>query len=361
MDIVATGMVCSVGLTAASACAAIRAKVAGFHELPYLDLYGEEVVGSAAPDLGSDFEDPDRLVELACLAIENCAPDLAALAKRRLPLLLGLSEPGRPGGVADPNALLGAIEARLGVKFHPDDTRLVPGGHVAGVEAMRLARELLRSGAPACLVAAVDSYANAASLGWLERSGRLKSFHNSDGVIPGEAAAAVLVRSRPSDVSGAAAKVCGLGFAHEAAGVLSDEPMLGLGLARAARAALEDAGLEMGDVDFRLSDVTGESYGFREQALAVARLLKERRECLPIWHCADAIGDTGAAAALCQFVVAADAYRKRYAPGRRALCYASAVAGGRAAAVLERWPLATSDQARPPAAGSPARGLDRSA
>ena len=31
----AAGMVCSVGLTAAAACAAMRAKVAGFKDLPY--------------------------------------------------------------------------------------------------------------------------------------------------------------------------------------------------------------------------------------------------------------------------------------------------------------------------------------
>ena len=55
-----------------------------------------------------------------------------------------------------------------------------------------MARELLagRREFPACLVCGVDSYINARSLHWLDRNSRLKTPANSDGVIPGEAAAA---------------------------------------------------------------------------------------------------------------------------------------------------------------------------
>ena len=67
-----------------------------------------------------------------------------------------------------------------------------------------------------------------------------------------------------------------------------------------------------------------------------SRLIKVHMESLPIWHCADAIGDTGAAAGLCQLVIAFHAFAKGYAPGDRALGCTSSVAGDRAALVLQR-------------------------
>ena len=84
--------------------------------------------------------------------------------------------------------------------------------------------------------------------------------------------------------------VIGLGFAQEQEPVLTEGPLLGLGLAQAGRAALAEAELPMEEIDFRLSDVTGESYGFREQTLVQARLIRTKREAQPLWHCADSIG-----------------------------------------------------------------------
>ena len=79
-----------------------------------------------------------------------------------------------------------------------------------------------------------------------------------------------------------------------------------------------------------------EQYGFKEQGLMVARLVKSHMDSLPIWHFADAIGDTGAAAGICQLVGAFHAFAKGYAPGHLALCCTCAVRGGRAAAVVQR-------------------------
>ena len=92
----------------------------------------------------------------------------------------------------------------------------------------------------------------------------------------------------------------------------------------------------MHEIDFRFSDVGGESYGFREQALMLSRLLKEHREWTPLWHNAESIGETGAASGVGQLVVVHHAFRKLYAPGPRVSCVASADSGDRAVAVLER-------------------------
>lgn len=79
--------------------------------------------------------------------------------------------------------------------------------------------------------------------------------------------------------------------------------------------------------------MTGESYGFREQALSLSRIMRSRKEAFPIWHSSDCIGDIGAASGTSQLVIYWHSIQKSYAPGKQAVCYTSAVQGERAVAV----------------------------
>lgn len=331
-------MVCAVGLNAASACAAMRAGIANFVELPYHDNQGEPIIGAPVPGVPFDLKRSERLVELLSMAINDCLKDKPAEPLDRIPLLVGLAEPDRPGGAAWlAPTIIRQIEEKLDTQFHQKLSRTFSKGHISGFEALGYARELFKTGTVStCLVCGADSYLNASSLLWLDKHWRLKTAENSDGVIPGEAAAATLLHRETRKSSDSITKLIGLGFAHEPAHVLSEEPLLGLGLAEAARTALSQAGLQMHEVDFRVSDVTGEGYGFKEQALTLGRLMRVRREELPIWHCADSVGDIGAAAGICELVVSKQAFTKHYAPGNRALCYAGSVTGDRAAAIIHQ-------------------------
>jgi 3-oxoacyl-[acyl-carrier-protein] synthase-1 len=335
MFITGTGMVCPVGLSAVSACAAKRAGISAFAELPYSDNAGEPVIGGSVPGLCWTLARDSRLVMLLTKALTdllNGQPDLQWV---HVPLLVCLAESGRPGGgAALARSIVKWIENELKVQFHPTNSRAFPSGHTAGFEALREARNLIQRGdVPACIVCATDSFLNAASLFWLDQHYRLKTPANRDGVIPGEAAAAVLVQADPS--AAATVEVIGLGFAKEQASILSEEPLLGLGLAAAARSALGQAKLGLNEIDVRLSDVTGELYGFKELPLIEGRLMRVvRKEAQPLWHWAEAIGDSGAAAGVAQLVLANEAFKKGYAPGQRAICFSSSVAGERAVAVL---------------------------
>ena len=227
------------------------------------------------------------------------------------------------------------IQEKLGVRFHRTLSRVIAKGHTSGFEALRVARELFKTaGVKSCVVCGVDSYINASSLLWLDQHWRLKTRENSDGVIPGEGAAAVLAEVQvPSKVNGNT-QIAGLGFARESAGVLSEEPLLGVGLTKAAKNALAEAGIQMHEIDFRMSDVAGESYGFKEQALTLMKVLNRTRDTFPIWHCADSIGDVGAAAGVCQLILCTHAFQNGYAPGPRAMGYCSNVEGDRSVTTL---------------------------
>lgn len=336
MEIVSTGMVCPVGHTADAACAAIRAGVAGFSALPYQSDTYEPIIGAAVPWIDLALPTAERLARMLALSVAEClAAGPPGFSAEAVPLILGIAEAGRPGGsrIAGP-ALISSVEQLLETRFHPRLSCAIATGHTSTFEALMLARQYMRErGIEACLVCGVDSYVNAPSLLWLAETLRLKCDANSDGVIPGEAAAALLLRSEAAMPRGV--RIAGLGLGHEAAGVLGQEPLLGHGLAQAARTALADAQRGLQDVAFRVSDATGESYAFKEQALMLARVLRSRREDFPLWHCADSLGDTGAAAGACGLVCAHRAFVRRYAPGSSALCFASGVQGPRAAALLE--------------------------
>ena len=338
MYVTATGMVCSVGLNAAAACVAMRAGIANFNELPYHDNQGEPIIGAMLPGLTRTFKREEHLIEMLAMALVDCLQKKTQGPSTDIPLLVSLAEPERPGGCAGlADSIIGRLQNKLNIKFHPDLSQTIQKGHTGGFDALRTARKLLLdTRIPACLICGVDSYINASSLLWLDQLWRLKTDENSDGVIPGEAAAAVLLQGQAEPDTKIGVRITGLGFGYEKANVLSEEPLLGLGLTDAARSALAEAGIKMHEIDFRISDLIGESYGFKEQALVIARLLRVHKEEFPIWHCSENSGDIGASAGISQLVVAFHAFLKGYAPGDRVMCYTSAIPGERAVAVIER-------------------------
>ena len=97
--------------------------------------------------------------------------------------------------------------------------------------------------------------------------------------------------------------------------MFNEEPFRAEAMKTALGDALRESGIAMHDVDFRLSDVAGDSYAFEELALTQTRLMRKVRPSQPLWHAADCIGDCGAAAGLVQFAWAQQAFHRRYAPG----------------------------------------------
>jgi 3-oxoacyl-[acyl-carrier-protein] synthase-1 len=310
----------------------MRAGIDGFSDLPYVDNEGEPIVGAIVPGLPHDLRGRARLVELLARAVDGIEARLPPdLKLNRLPLLLCTREPERPG--ARVNGLVTEVEARLGVDFRRDGSGHIARGPVAAFESITQVRRILAERrADAYLIAAVDTLVDARSLYWLDHAKRLKTSVQTDGVIPGEAACVVFVTKRPMTPSHLAVR--GLGFAEETATVLNEEPLLGKGMAAAVKGALAEASVAMHEVDFRLSDVAGESYAFEELVLAQSRLMRKTRESQDLWHPAGFVGDCGAAAGLVQFAWAEQAFARSYAPGPVALVHGSAAAGARAAVVV---------------------------
>ena len=325
-------LVCAVGYSAASASAALQAGIPAFAETVYRDGNGEPIIGAAVEAVEPHVRGSERLLGLVRLALGEFESEFGGrLPRGRMPLLLCSSETERPG--ARLSDIVGRLRFPAGSSSGNRRPTHVANGATSVFQAIRMARaHLAEPGTEVCLILAADSLIDARVLHWLDRTHRLKTSDRTDGIIPGEAACLAVVSREP--LSDDRVSVRGLGVTTESATVLNEEPFRADGMTAALRAALQEAGLAMHEVDFRLSDVGGESYAFEELVLAQTRLMRKVRSSQPLWHPADCMGDCGAAAGLTQLAWAGQAFQRGYAPGPVAALHASSAFGQRAAAVV---------------------------
>jgi 3-oxoacyl-[acyl-carrier-protein] synthase I len=330
--ILESGLVCGVGLSAPAACAAIRCAIDNFQETRFMDRGGEWVIGSTAP-LDQPWRGRTRLVKMLAMAVRECLDTAGISDATAVPLLLCVAERDRPGRIEGlEDALFAELQAELGVQFH-EQSSVIPRGRVSAAVALLQARKLIHEvQIPQVLIAATDSLLVGPTIAAFEEQDRVLTSKNTNGFIPGEAAAAVLVGA-PAPKAGQL--LCsGLGFAVEAATVSGEEPLRAEGLTSAIKAALADARCEMGDLDFRITDSSGEQYYFKEATLAVARTLRQRKANFYIWHPADCIGEVGAAIGPAILATALAGSRKSYTYGPNMLAHTGNDAGQRAATIL---------------------------
>lgn len=327
--ILKAGMVTPVGLTAAATCAAMRAAISAFDETNFV-LDGDWLIGARVP-FATGYSGRERLLQMVVPAIRECLAGFPPEAPAKMPLLLCLAEEDRPGRLTGlDHSMIDEIGQRLGARFSAESA-VFSQGRVAGVWAMQRAAELLARGFDHCVLAGVDSLFVGLTLNAYYAAGRVKTGKNSNGFIPGEAAAAVLL----GPGSSASRLLCrGIGFGREPATIRSEEPLRADGLREALLAAMESSSLTWAHIDYRITDANGEHYWFKEASLAQSRTMRVRKPEVDFWHPADCIGEVGAAIVPCALGVALDADTKAYAPGPVVLCHFSSDGEERGALIL---------------------------
>ncbi len=332
LAIVNTGLVSAVGLSAPAACAAIRAGIANSSDSNFVNSAGERIVAHQVP-LERPWRGVAKLAKMAAAAIEEALQQVPRKEWQTIPVVLCAAEQDRPGRLVGlDDALLSEIFSELRTEFAVRSA-IVPHGRAGIGRALAYACELLASpGIARVVVAATDSYLTAETLREYDRLDRLLTSRNSNGFVPGEGAAALLVEPT---AEGAQLRCNGIGFATEPAHIESEQPLRAEGLVRAVRNALGDAGCAMGDLDFRITDISGEHYYFKEAAHALSRLLKVRKEEFDLWHPAQCIGETGAVIGVASIVVLHAACHKGYTPGSNILFHAGNDSGERTALILK--------------------------
>jgi 3-oxoacyl-[acyl-carrier-protein] synthase I len=327
-----TGLVTSVGLTAPTACAAIRAKITNPCETRFIDSNGQWIMAHEVP-LEQPWRGLSKLTRMAAMAIEECMEDVPQEAWRQIPLLLCVAEHDRPGRLAGlDDQLFIDIQQLLGANFSLDSSIVAHGRASMAVALAAADKLLLQKKCTLVLIAAADSLLTWTTLSVYEKADRLLTEKNSNGFMPGEAGGAVLLGLPRSKSE---LRCTGIGFAFEKSNLESGEPLRADGMATAIKQALTDADHQMHDMDYRITDISGEQYYFKEAALAVSRIMRKRREDFDIWHPAECTGETGAASGLAMLAVTDAACRMGYTMGSRIIAHMANDSGQRAAAILE--------------------------
>ncbi len=214
LAVTALGMVTSVGRGAVPACAAIRAGVSAPRPIRYFPILdtetGEMVAPTGHPIRGytEGFVAMGRWVRLALGAVTDLVehgdlPDRADEAFWRRTGLICLAPPLDPARFLDVGPL-GAetvkaglrdmLLERTGLPVHPDERHVLDVGHAGAVAAVQLTERLVGRGrVERVLVVAADSLLDELSLEALAQADRLKTGARPDGLMPGEAGAAVLL------------------------------------------------------------------------------------------------------------------------------------------------------------------------
>jgi hypothetical protein len=356
----AVGLASSLG-SLIPAAAAFRASVARPSPAPDFEHFvqGEEESGSVAihAPLATTFgfSGVGRLIALLVDALADLATreDLSAL-EAETGLFVALPDPeergfttGKDSFHEDPDTAAARVEAlgarvfrgafeALRVPWRGIPPRFIHGGNAAFALALAAAGEELRHRRiRGALVCAVDSLASPATLELLRDQGRLKTQDNSTGLMPGEAAVALLLmpasRSKQDEKEPPVfLRAVGLGKdSHPPEG---DSPTDARPLAGCIVSAMGP--LPPGEPPpVLITDHDGQHHRAYEWGMLQLQLVDSDRRlgACPGWVPAQSFGHTGAASGAMGAAIAFRSLQRGYAPSHSVLVLSSSDSGERAA------------------------------
>jgi 3-oxoacyl-[acyl-carrier-protein] synthase I len=317
----AAGMVTAAGFNWASSCAAIRAGIRNVNQTNLWDKVAGEYLSAGKVPLPHWWVGVGKLAELVAPAIHECLTAAMPVLPHNIPVMLGVAPALRPFRFPElDDQILPEIEHRLGFRLH-SASKVIPRDHVSVAVALRQAEELIISGrVPCCIVAGVDSLIQQNLVEHYIAQRRLLTSNNSNGFSVGEAGSAVLVTPAGASPKGEL-QILGMGLARETATVESGESLRAEGLVEAIREAFRTGESGYDDLHYRITDLNGEHYKFKEMTLAMIKFQRKPKDKLfDLWHPIEFIGDVGAAIGPVVLGVALHAGEKGYGNGPTVLC-----------------------------------------
>ena len=322
ISIIASGMVTAAGYNSRTTCAALRAGISGITLSHYRHFPSGEGIQLGRVDLPQWYEGLWKYTDLVVPAIQECFDAIPTVSPSTVPIIVGIASPDSPHRLDElDNAILSDIAAKMNIKLH-NSSCVIALSQASGIAGLRKASILLDEGAQHCILAGVDSYVSQKSIDYYDKQLRLLTHENSNGFVPGEAGCAVIVTR--SGKNSNALTVLGIETAKEKSTIESEEPLQGTAMTGAIGSALKQAGLDLSQIDFRITDLNGEHYKFLETSIYPPRLLnKTRPGVFELLHPVEYIGEIGAAIVPLMLGFILTASRKGYVLGPLALFHVS--------------------------------------
>ena len=342
LHIVAVSARTPIGLTAASAAAAVRAGVSRLAEHPFMvDDKGAPVVAALDPLLDPSMRGGERLAAMAQSPLLEIVStlELETIPSVSVTCLVGMPD-DRPG-FGDRDAVV--VMRRLEEVALPDLRNIhferFGRGHASVLAAVAEARKRIESRrTELCIVGGVDSYMHHETLDWLQSHRQLANAEARSGFYPGEGAGFVALTServRRQYRWPSLAKVVGTGVATERKPMKADEDSFGEALTAAVVEAATPPHNGDGTIGEVYCDINGERYRGEEWGFVLLRASALFGDGTH-YHCPAACwGDMGAASGALHIGVATEAWRRSMAGESATLVWGSSESGSRAALVLQ--------------------------
>lgn len=291
LSIAATGMCCNVGYSVPSAFAAIQAGLDHFAETSFYDLNGKPLVGAQL--YKNDTWGDERLLWMFNCVVAECISKFPKIIPEKTCLIFLLAEETQNYSSTGYHPLFNRVKT----PYHHTSFCIQEGKTGIGTAVLNAQHLIYSETVSHVLIVGVDSYFYPSRINDLLSRERVLCTSNRDGFIPGEGAGAIVL-CKPQN---AVQSVCitGTGVDSENAHILQyEKPNMAKGLSRAIRKALQESASLLVETDFHVSGVTGESWYFREVALAINRCLEKKKRQYSHYQLASNIGETGAASGL---------------------------------------------------------------
>lgn len=342
-SIVSVGAITSVGLRAVDTAFSHRASAAAMREAPLVDREGEPITMCFLPSLDPLLSGADRAFVLGRRALEEALAALGpAAATLRMRLAVSLDESfaergpdGQPAGQSFAGSLARGVS-----KLVPDMAVETSVRGPAGPAYLlpSLCEALAAGSIDAAILGGVHTDYEPRRIAALSAADRLFRSDNLDALIPGEAAAFVVLM-RPDTARRlrlrSRGEIRAAATGYEKARPDNDESAFqAAGLTTALRAALAPLAQDGLRAGWMLTDLTFEM--FRHLELQAASVRTQRHFCEPqaVESPAQRLGHLGAAVMPLHLVLAAEAYRRGYAPHPFAVSIAGSDGGERGAVLV---------------------------
>ncbi len=318
----------------------LRAGRNQFLTSPFIDTWGERIRMSFLTTIPRNLTGADRLARLASVALREALVPLGGLPRGiSAQLALALPENTQGGNSKNGRVLSDWLARSIGQVLPISEIVPFPAGHAAGAEALERAHTWISSGKEhIVVVAGVDSYYNWDDLEPMEKADRIITEDNLDGMIPGEAAAFVVLVSewlaarlqvRP------VARLVSAGTARDPHPFGSEEVCGAEGYTQAAGVVLAPLQAANRRVNYWWVDLTNETRKTKEFQLTVPRIGDVLGTATHLMTPLRELGDTRAATIPLMVALSSEAWHKGYGADTISVCMAASDGGMRGMTVLE--------------------------
>jgi 3-oxoacyl-[acyl-carrier-protein] synthase I len=339
-SVFAVGARSPIGLDAKQTALLLRSGIPAIGAAPLANKDGDAITMAFDPTVDPLTVGEERAALIACEALREVARAVGPSARNlKLRCVLAFPEP-RPGQKrSEANHALAALVRRgLAETFGdpPVDVTMQGSAGLAYILPEALTRLAMRE-IDAVLVGGLHSDYDPLAINALDVSGRLFSLENTDGVIPGECAAFALIGRDDFGHSIGKRPLCRvLSVASETSEITPYDDSSALdatALTQVFRSTCSVLPDEL-KVGWAIGDHGFEHYRIRELYAALARTHKQWCPPIAIDAPAQRMGQLGAAALPLGLVLAAEMYRREYAPTPCGMLFAGSDGGERGAILV---------------------------